>query len=121
MRNSHVLAIRLWVLLTTRLAGIAVFAVGLFLVLKRIAFGAIKPGGWSTVFMAWSDGTGETDDLTAGIGMMPVGALIAGLAGLIASWSVRDPGDACARCGHDGGVSPCSECGRVVGDGASAE
>lgn len=102
-------AIMTWAL---RAIALALVALGLYLVLKKVGFG-IGTSQPRMIYDVFTD-TGEGHALYRGIAMILVGVPIGLLSRRLAAWMIVVPSNACPACGHDTERTDdgrCTECG----------
>lgn len=106
-----------WIL---RCVAVVLAAVGLYLLLKRIAFALVVRDA-SVAFMAW-DGIGASHEPARGIALLLLAAGLAAAGDPLVRWAIPMPPLGCPRCGHGGDAAGdaagaagapdhCPECG----------
>ena len=104
-----------WVL---RSIALGLAAMGVYLLLKRVAFALVVQDA-SVAFMAW-DGIGASHEPARGAAMLLIAAILAVAGDPLVRWAIPLPPQGCPRCGHGdadagteaaGAADRCPECG----------
>ncbi len=113
--DEHVNTVRgiaRWVL---RSLALGLAAMGIYLLLKRVAFAMVVQDA-SVAFMAW-DGIGASHEPARGAAMLLLATILAVAGDPLVRWAIPMPPRGCPRCGHgaDDAATPtdgrCPECG----------
>jgi hypothetical protein len=110
IKGEHLHRVRAVTTWAIRAVSFVAVALGLYLFLKKLAFG-VGSGSFENVFRIW-DGTGEGQSTYRGLSLIAVGLTAGLLAPRLARWIITMPPTGCPACGYSAAAgAPCPECG----------